>query len=177
MSGKISINSVVDAVDQMIKEGIVDRYAIGGAFAATLHNEPIATVDLDIFFLLKKPQDGVILSLDEIYDFAKKHGFGFDHEFVKIDEWLVQFVESSHSALWREAIETSQILNADGLDIPVIDPEHLVAMWLFAGRAKDYQKIALFLEADIVDKQRLDSVLEKHQLMLKWQKERRRFGD
>ena len=85
------------------------------------------------------------LNLNAIYDYAKtRKGFSFDHEFINIYGWLVQFVEASHSALWTEAIENADLIKIEHFDAPVIDKEHLVAMWLYAGRAKDYQKIAMF---------------------------------
>ncbi len=49
-------------------------------------------------------------------------------------------------------------------------------MWVFAGRAKDYQKIAMFREADFLDKVKLFDILERHDLMPKWNKEKWRFA-
>jgi hypothetical protein len=48
-------------------------------------------------------------------------------------------------------------------------------MWLFAGRNKDYQKISMFWDAEILDKNRLFDILEKHDLISKWNKEKWRF--
>ena len=48
-------------------------------------------------------------------------------------------------------------------------------MWLLAGRAKDYQKIAVFWEAEILDKQKLFEILERFNLSAKWNKEKWRF--
>ncbi|CAN5700454.1 hypothetical protein BH24ACI3_BH24ACI3_14420 [soil metagenome] len=99
------IGDVLSVLDEMQQAGILDKYAIGGAFAAILHDEPISTIDLDIFFVFKEKQQSLILSLDSIYDFAKERGFDFDHEFVNIHGWLVQFGEASHNELWEEAID------------------------------------------------------------------------
>ena len=169
------IGEVLSVLDEMRQAGIVDKYAIGGAFAAILHNEPISTIDLDIFFFFKEKQSSRVLSLDPIYEFAKGHGFSFDHEFINIHGWLVQFVEASHSKLWAEAIENALSLSIDSRDAFVIDKEHLVAMWLFAGRAKDYQKIAMFVDANILDNARLTKILERHDLLVKWETEKWRF--
>ncbi len=89
------------------------------------------------------------MSLSAIYNYAEKHGFSFDHEFVNLHGgWLVRFVEASHSALWTEAIEQANTMKINDFEVSVIGREHLVAMWLLAGRAKDYQKIAMFSEAE-----------------------------
>ena len=170
-----NIGVILGVLDEMKREGIIEKYAIGGAFAAILHYEPISTIDLDIFFFLNEKNDSPILSLNAIYEFARAKGFSFDHEFVNIHGWLVQFVEASHSALWTEAIETADLMEIDDKDAPVIDKEHLVAMWLYAGRAKDYQKIAMFHEAEFLDETKLFGILEKHDLREKWNREKWRF--
>ena len=169
------IGEILSVLDEMRQAGIVDKYAIGGAFAAVLHNEPISTIDLDIFFLFKEKHSSLVLSLDSIYEFAGSRGFSFDHEFVNIHGWLVQFVEASHSKLWSEAIENAVVLSIDSREAFVIDKEHLVAMWLFAGRAKDYQKIAMFVDAGILDNERLANILARHELLVKWESEKWRF--
>lgn len=176
-SSKENISDILSVLEEMKRAGIIEKYAIGGAFAAILHYEPISTIDLDIFFFLSEKNDSPILSLSAIYDFAKVKGFSFDHEFVNIHGWLVQFVEASHSQLWTEAIENADTIKIDGFDAKVIDKEHLVAMWLFAGRAKDFQKITMFWEADFLDQVKLSFILEKHDLTAKWNKEKWRFAD
>lgn len=166
---------VLRVLEDIQSAGVIEQYAIGGAFAAILHYEPISTIDLDIFFLLTEKKESPILTLTAIYDYAEKHGFSFDHEFVNIHGWLVQFIEASHSPLWTEAIEQADKMTIDDSEVPVVGREHLVAMWLFAGRAKDYQKIAMFVEAEFLDETKLFDILERHDLQSKWNKEKWRF--
>jgi hypothetical protein len=175
--GKVStdLHDVVPVLRDMCDIGLIGRFAIGGAFAAIIHHEPISTIDLDIFFLFRTISTGPILSLSPIYDYARGRGFSFDHEFVNIHGWLVQFVEASHNPLWVEAVEQAETIMINGEPIPVIGREHLVAMWLFAGRTKDYHKIAMFSDAGILDIAKLLAILERHELMVKWEKEKWRF--
>lgn len=172
-----NFEKVIEVLQDLQTKQIIEKYAIGGAFAATLHNEPISTIDLDIFFFLKEKSDSPILSLTKIYEFANENGFAFDHEFINIHGWLVQFVEASHNDLWREAIENADIIKIGNFEISVIGREHLVAMWLLAGRLKDFEKIAKFWEADILDQTKLFDILQRHNLISKWNKEKRRFID
>ncbi len=172
-----SFEKVIEVLNAMQNENIVEKFAIGGAFAATLHNEPISTIDLDIFFFLKEKSDSPILSLSKIYEFASENRFAFDHEFINIYGWLVQFVEASHNDLWKESIENADIIKIGNFQVSVIGREHLVAMWLFAGRIKDYEKIAKFWEAEILDETKLFNILQRHNLTAKWNKEKRRFID
>ncbi len=171
------MGEVLGVLAEMQSVGIIEKYAIGGAFAAVLHYEPISTIDLDIFFFLREKNDSLILNLNAIYDFAGKKGFSFDHEFINIHGWLVQFVEASHSLLWTEAIENADTMKIDNFDTSVIGKEHLAAMWILAGRAKDYQKISMFYEAGFLDETKLFDILERHDLMSKWNKEKWRFAD
>jgi hypothetical protein len=167
---------VTAVLDDLQNANIIQKYAIGGAFAAILHNEPISTIDLDVFFFLAEKSDSLVLSLEKIYEYAKQHDFSFDHEFINIYGWLVQFVEASHNGLWKEAIENADTISIGDFGVPVIGREHLVAMWLFAGRAKDYQKIAMFWEAGILDLSNLSDILARHNLAAKWDKEKWRFS-
>lgn len=175
LNSAANLSAVLSVLEDMKSAGIIEKYAIGGAFAAILHHEPISTIDLDIFFFLREKSDSPILNLNAIYDYAGQRGFSFDHEFINIYGWLVQFVEASHSALWTEAVENAQVMQIDEFAAPVIDKEHLTAMWLLAGRAKDYQKIAMFCEAGLLNETKLFDILARHDLMRKWTKEKRRF--
>ena len=169
------LSDVIKVLDDLRLQNIIDDYAIGGAVAAILHHEPISTIDLDIFFFFAEKQTGLILSLDKIYDYANQNGFEFDAEFINIYGWLVQFVESSHSPLWLEAIENAVAFETDGVKFKVIGREHLVAMWILAGRGKDYAKIEMFLSADLVELEKLFDILNRFDLREKWNKESWRF--
>lgn len=116
-----NLGAVIDVLEDMRTVGIVSDYAIGGAVAAVLHNEPISTVDLDIFFLFTEPPKGLILSLEKIYDYARQNNFTFDSDFIRIHGWLVQFVEASLNPLWITAIENAKIKIVDNRGVSVID--------------------------------------------------------
>lgn len=49
-----SITSVIAVLNDMRAVGIVKSFAIGGAFAAILHSEPLSTINLDIFSCYRK---------------------------------------------------------------------------------------------------------------------------
>ena len=51
----------------------------------------------------------------------------------------------------------------------MITAEHLVAMALKTGRAKDFARILQFVEAGVLDVNRLDAVLKRHGLLEKWE--------
>ena len=158
----------MDVLEEMRVRRIISKYAVGGAMAGILHDEAISTVDLDIFFFFTDSQTSLILSLEEIYDFSREKGFVFDHEFIHIHGWLVQFVEASNDPLWKEAVEKAVGVNIDDRNVPVIRAEHLVVMWLQAGRTKDMAKIEAFDEGGVLNRDKLADVLERFDMMDRW---------
>jgi len=46
------MKSTLEMMNRMQADGIIDRYAIGGAVGATFYLEPAATFDIDIFVVL-----------------------------------------------------------------------------------------------------------------------------
>lgn len=62
----LGIGKVIGVLDDLQAKKIIKEFAIGGAVAAVLHNEPISTIDLDIFFFLAEKDDSLILSLSAI---------------------------------------------------------------------------------------------------------------
>lgn len=159
---------VADVLDDMRSKGIIGEYAIGGAVAAILYSQPISTIDLDIFFLFDPPQSGSILTLTPIYDYCSERGFVFDSEFIYIEGWPVQFVESGHIPLWREALKNAREMEVNGRKLNVLPKEHLAAMWVDAGRRKDIRKIEEFDDAANMDPVILNDVLMRFGLMDKW---------
>ena len=53
--------------------------------------------------------------------------------------------------------------------------EHLVAIALATGRAKDYSRILLFIEAGALDTTALEDILARHSLLPRWEQFGRRF--
>lgn len=172
-----NLGAVIGVLEDMQNAGIISDYAVGGAVAAILHNEAVSTVDLDIFFFFTEPPQGLILSLERIYDYARRNGFTFDADFINIHGWLVQFVEASHSPLWTEAVETAETMRIDDRAVRVIDREHLAAMWIFAGRKKDIRKIEMFDEAGILNARVLQDVLSRFNLLDRWRLQQHNFSD
>ncbi|CAN5398286.1 hypothetical protein BH20ACI2_BH20ACI2_27390 [soil metagenome] len=154
----------------MHAKGIIGKYAVGGASAVAFYAEPIATKDLDIFFLFEPPQDGLILSMEPIYDYCRENGYSYDHEFISIGGWDVQFVESSHDPLWMDALANAQTFTFDGSSINVLPPEQLATMWASVARPKDILKILHFATYDVLDSAKLNELLVRFDLIETWRK-------
>ena len=176
MTDTTNLGPVIDVLADLRAKGIFSDFAIGGAVAGILHNEPFNTIDLDIFFFFTERQTGLILSLEKIYDYIRERGFNFDKDFININGWPVQFIESSDNKLWTEAVETAPMKTIDSRQIKVIDPEHLAAMWILAGRKKDFYKIDQFDEAGLMKPAKLRDILERFDLLQKWRTKQADFS-
>jgi hypothetical protein len=53
--------------------------------------------------------------------------------------------------------------------------EHLVALALQLGRAKDFARILQFIEAGVLETDTLNQILARHELLDKWQRFNDRF--
>jgi len=43
----VGIKEVIETINRMKADGVIERYAIGGAVGATFYLEPVATLDVD----------------------------------------------------------------------------------------------------------------------------------
>lgn len=168
------MKATIEAINQMQADGVIGKYAIGGAVGATFYLEPAATLDVDVFVTLPRAAGGVLLSLAPIYDYLKAHGGKVQDEYSVIGGWPVQFLPPSDD-LDREAVAESVSTTVEGVSTWIMSAEHLVAIALRTGRAKDHNRVLQFIEQDAVDRGKLRSVLERHGMLSKWTQFERRY--
>jgi hypothetical protein len=69
-----TLSKTLVVLNQMEDEGVIGKYAIGGAIAAFFYLEPAATFDVDIFIPLEAPAADLI-SLSSIYEYLRAKGY------------------------------------------------------------------------------------------------------
>jgi hypothetical protein len=168
------VKATLEAINQMQADGVIGKYAIGGAVGATLYLEPAATLDVDIFVVLPSVPGSSLLSLTPLYDYLKARGCAVKDEHIVIGGWPVQFL-APRNQLELEAVAESVATAVEGVPTWVMSAEHLVAIALRTGRAKDYIRILQFVEQDAVDRDKLLRLLERHGLTAKWQQFERKY--
>ena len=134
-------------------EGLLARFAIGGAVAASYYVEAVATEDLDIFALLRAT---------------------LESEHVVIHGWPVQILPA-YTPLVEEAVEAAVERPFHDLAVPVVGAEHLCAIALQTGRPKDYLRVHSMIEAGCVDSAALARLVERHGLSGRWSIYARRY--
>ncbi|HAS55536.1 MAG TPA: hypothetical protein DCS42_16075, partial [Nitrospiraceae bacterium] len=87
-----SISQVIFMISQLEHDGVIERYAIGGAVGATFYLEPVATLDVDIFVVFRPEAGKLILNLQPIFNYLISRGGVMEGEYVVIAGWPVQFL-------------------------------------------------------------------------------------
>ena len=160
-------------INRMVKAGVIEGYAIGGAVAAIYYLEPFDTADLDIFVQVGTSGSDLMIPAP-IYEYLIKEGCKAKGKFVHIEGLPVQFLPVFNS-LTEEAVEKAQTIKYARVTTRVMRPEHLVAIMLDTGRPKDYLRISMFLEQGAVNMRLLNAVLRRHGLTKKWKENKYRF--
>lgn len=166
------MKATLEVINQMQAAGVIGRYAIGGAVGATFYLEPSATLDIDVFVSLNPADHTRIISLQPIYSYLTSRNYRVQGEYILIEGWQVQFLPPC-DALGEEALVQAVETEVDGLRTWVMTAEHLVALALQLGRAKDFARILQFIDAGVLDTTSLDQILARHGLLEKWEQ----FGD
>jgi hypothetical protein len=170
----MNVKQVIATINQMQTDGVIDRYAIGGAVGATFYIEPVTTLDVDIFVALRHEPGTAILSPKPIFDYLVARGGEIDGEYILIAGWPVQFLPPT-GPLVQEALEQAIEKDVDGTPSTVFTPEHLAAIALQTGRAKDKARLLQFVEAGVLDTSRFEAILIKHSLMDRWHQFSKQF--
>ncbi|MDP2936061.1 MAG: hypothetical protein Q8O86_06170 [Dehalococcoidia bacterium] len=170
----VSIAEVISLINQMEADGVVDRYGIGGAVGATFYLEPVATLDVDIFVTFRQQPGQVIVSPRPIFDYLTARGGVVEGEYIVMGGWPVQFLPPT-SPLAEEALAEAVTFDVEGTPARVFTAEHLAALALETGRAKDHARLLQFIEAAAIDAERFQSILRRHGLVGRWRTFERRF--
>lgn len=170
----MNIQEVIQTINQMQADGIIDRYAIGGAVGATFHLEPVATLDVDIFVSFRTEPGSQIISPQPIYDYLTARGCAADGEYLIIAGWPVQFLPPT-GPLAEEALAKAGVHDVAGVPARVFSAEHLAAIALQTGRAKDKARLLQFIEAGTLDAATFQDILTRHALTGRWAQFQRQF--
>ncbi len=167
----MGMKQTLEVINRMEADGIIGRYAIGGAVAAYNYVEPSVTDDLDILVsfdaIPEQPQSGLI-TLSPIFSYLKDKGYlEFRKEGLVIEGWPVQFLpvasDLDAEALARaEEVEIEINASEGSVKSRVLQPEHVVATALRVDRPRDRIRITQFLDEQAVDLNALCDVIDRH---------------
>ena len=170
----MTIKDVIQTINQMQTDGVIENYAIGGAVGATFYLEPVATLDVDVFIEFHTEPESRIVSPEPILNYLRRRGCKMEGEHVVIAGWPVQFLPVGNPLLLEALLKAVEI-DVEGTPARVFTAEHIVAVALETGRAKDKARVLQFIEAGAVNRERLQQILKRHGLTGEWERFERQF--
>ena len=170
----MSMRQTIAVISQMEADGIIGRYAIGGAVASFLYIDVSFTEDLDILVSLdNQTEKSGLITLGPITKYLADRGFTeFQKEGIVVHGWPVQFLPLAdpldEEGLQQAVITELPVDRETGVRCRVLSAEHLMAKALAVGRAKDHFRLTQFVEAGRYDAQYFCEILDRHGLSGKW---------
>jgi hypothetical protein len=169
------MKKTIQVLNGLVRQGLLEGYAVGGAVATLFYMEPTLTYDLDVFVFLP-PSREKLLSLAPIYEALKTQGYQARQEHVVIEGVPVQLIPA-YNRLVEEAVKEAKTVRYQGVKTRVLLAEHLAAIMLQTARPKDQARLAQLLEGVSMNRGRLEKVLERHGLSERWRQFKRRFRE
>ncbi len=160
------MEKTLEVLNELERDGLFVRYAIGGAMGATFYVEPFLTFDLDIFVVLPETPGG-LLTLAPLYEALRARGYKEEGECVNIEGIPVQFLPA-HNELLQEALAEARETLYGATRTRVFRPEHLAAIAVQTGRGKDRERVRVLEEQADLDHDYLAAVLQRHGLEGRW---------
>lgn len=140
------MEKVCQILEQLVANGTLSSYAIGGATAAGFHGEPLATLDVDVFVFAEHEKECVIV-----------HGLP------------VQFIVAS-SPLESEALQQAQVERWEDKQMRVMRPEHLAALAMQTGSPKHRARVVYLLSLPQFNRAVFEEIAQRHGLASVWQR-------
>jgi hypothetical protein len=170
----MKIHDVLVMLNQLQDKGVIAHYAIGGAVGATFYLEPVSTLDVDVFIAFKSEPGSVLVSPLPIFDYLKQFGCKMEGEYIVIGGWPVQFLPAD-APLLEEALAQAVQSDVEGTPARVFTAEHLAAIALQTGRAKDKARLLQFVETGAIHSEGFQAIIARYELVDAWKKFERQF--
>ena len=161
------MKKVFQLLNEMVREGQIANYAIGGAIGAVFYVEPFATQDIDVFVMMETEPSGLVARIPG-WDYLKERGYTETRgEAIVVEDWPLQFIPVS-DALEEEAYLNATTVDFESEPVRVVLAEHLVAIMLRTGRVKDLARAEMFFSEEAIDLDLLLEIISRHKLEKQW---------
>jgi hypothetical protein len=169
------MEKVLEILNRMQADGVIERFAIGGGIATIRYLEAYLTDDIDVFLSPVVMSEGGLVSFGGIYSYLGELGYRPEREYIRIGDWLVQFVFASEP-VQKEAVEEAERVAFAGAYTSIFSAEHLAAELLRSGRLKDLTRVADLLESEQMDMDKFRNIIDRHGLTEKWKQFASRYN-
>ncbi|HEX4321126.1 MAG TPA: hypothetical protein VHZ52_09490 [Acidobacteriaceae bacterium] len=168
------MEAALKALNRLVADRVLEDYAIGGAIGASFYIQALQTEDIDAFVFLPR-SSSLLVSLTPVYEALQAQGGRIEREYVRFGNWPLQILTDANPLI-SEAIREALGVEYEGVPTRVFAPEHLCAVALQTGRAKDYLRVTMFLEQNEVDLGTLTALSARHGLQDRLQRVLDDFG-
>jgi hypothetical protein len=162
---------VLAVLNDLVRDGFLREYAIGGGVGLLYYIEPVLTYDFDV--VCHFPGEGPLIDPSPLFAELKRRGYVFGTEDrVLIAGVPVQFIPAE-PGLMEEALAAAVPVVIEGVPTRILSLECLMANMLRLHRPKDRAKLALIAEnhRDCYNARVLKDTLGHHGLWEKWHRE------
>ncbi len=159
------MKKTLDVLNKLLREKVINDYAIGGAMGAMFYVEAVTTMDLDIFVLF--PDENSFTPLASVYEKLKEWGDlpdAHERECVNIEGTPVQFLPA-YDDLLQEALVFARVFNYEGVSTKVMLAEYLALICVKTGRLKDKLRVQMLIASDGFSTKKFMELLTKFKLM------------
>ena len=163
------MEKVIELLNRMQADGVLQEFAIGGGIAFIYYNEPYLTNDIDVFISPVIVGSHGLVSFGQIYEYLQGLGYKFEGEYIRIEDWLVQFVPASESIQEEAVVQAAKVPFA-GQFTRMFSREHLAVELLRSARPKDHFRVVSLIESGTVDMVRFHQILNRHDLNKMWER-------
>src|SRR5438132_13104428 len=121
-----SMKRTLEVLNEIVRAGLIEDYAIGRAMAAAFYTEPLLTFDLDVFVALSREGEPM-KPLSPLYEALRTKGYTEEAECIMIEGVPVQFLPA-YNALVQEALREARQTAYEDVPTRFLRIEHLIAI-------------------------------------------------
>jgi len=163
------LQAVLKVLNDMVKDGVIQDFVIGGASALLYFSKPTFTDDIDVF-IYTTTHSFTVIDLSPVYEYLiKKKSAVPRAEHILLEGYPIQFL-IPYDTLSLEAFENAVTVSLQNFQFKIFNLEYLMAIMIQLGKAKYLERLRVLLEDQTFDEKKLLSILERFHLVQKWDK-------
>ena len=160
---------VIRVLNDMVRDGVVQGYAVGGATALLYFSKPTFTEDIDVFIRIERSASALV-DLSSVYAYlAEKKGAVVRGEHVLIEGYPVQFLVP-YDDLSEEAFQKAVPVSLGGSRFRVFDLEYLMAIMVQLGKENYRERLRILFQSRTFQEKKLQRILKRFHLIQRWNK-------
>ncbi len=170
------MQKVIQTLDEMVRDGVIEDYVIGGATALMYFSVPnFVTEDIDVFVYLKGKPATAIIDVSPIYSYlTSRKNAHVQGDYVIVDGFPIQFL-IPYDDVSKEAFAHAIRITPEQMSFKIFDLEYTMVIMIQLGKEKYVERLRTLLRHRLFNESKLDSLLQHFNLASKWLALKRRL--